>query len=85
MILKIFSPKNLATILFFFAQTTARFCKNLIVTLVFEKKRQFFRRKFAKIAENCDYNIDPFWESAMKRFLSIIEKNLLLFFPKVFE
>jgi hypothetical protein len=28
MILKIFSPKNLAKILAFFAQTTARFCKN---------------------------------------------------------
>jgi phage major head subunit gpT-like protein len=23
------------------------------------KKRQFFRRKLAKIAENCDHNIDP--------------------------
>jgi hypothetical protein len=28
MILKIFSPKNLAKILAFFAQTTASFCKN---------------------------------------------------------
>jgi hypothetical protein len=28
MILKIFSPKNSAKILPFFAQTTARFCKN---------------------------------------------------------
>jgi hypothetical protein len=28
MILKIFSPKNLAKILAFLAQTTARFCKN---------------------------------------------------------
>jgi hypothetical protein len=25
----------------------------------FEEKRQFFRRKLAKIAENCDHNIDP--------------------------
>jgi hypothetical protein len=39
MILKIFSPKNLAKILAFFAQASASF--------------------FAKIAENCDYNIDP--------------------------
>jgi hypothetical protein len=23
------------------------------------EKRQFFRRKLAKIAENCDHNIDP--------------------------
>jgi hypothetical protein len=34
-ILKIFSPKNLAKILAFFAQTAATFCKNLIVTFVF--------------------------------------------------
>jgi hypothetical protein len=41
MILKIFSPKNLAKILAFFAQTTASFCKNLILTLVFEKNANF--------------------------------------------
>jgi hypothetical protein len=40
MILKIFSPKNLAKILAFFDQTTASFCKNLIIALFFEKKRQ---------------------------------------------
>jgi hypothetical protein len=34
MILKIFSLKNLAKIL---AQTNASFCKNLIMTLVFDK------------------------------------------------
>jgi serine/threonine protein kinase len=44
-ILKTFSPENRAKILPFFAQTTASFCKNLIVALVFEKKRHFFRRK----------------------------------------
>jgi hypothetical protein len=49
-IFEIFSPQNLAKILAFFAQTTATFCKYLIITLVFEKKRQFFRRKLAKIA-----------------------------------
>jgi hypothetical protein len=27
--------------------------------LVFEKKRQFCRRKLSKIAENCDHNIVP--------------------------
>jgi hypothetical protein len=37
LIFKIFSPKNLAKILAFFAQTTASFCKNFIVTLGFEK------------------------------------------------
>jgi hypothetical protein len=51
MIFKIFLPKYLAKILAFFAQTTAIFCKNLIITLVFEKNANFFRRKMAKSAE----------------------------------
>jgi hypothetical protein len=42
MIFEIFSPKNLAKILTFFAQTTASFCKNMIITLVFEKNANFF-------------------------------------------
>jgi hypothetical protein len=42
-----------------FVQTTASFGKTLIITLVFEKKRQIFRRKLAKIAENGDDNIAP--------------------------
>jgi hypothetical protein len=41
MILKIFSSKNLAKILAFFAQTTASFCNNWIITLVFEKNANF--------------------------------------------
>jgi hypothetical protein len=45
MILKIFSPKNLAKILAFFAQTPATLCKNLIITLVFEKNANFLGRK----------------------------------------
>jgi hypothetical protein len=48
MILKIFLPKNLAQILAFFAQTTASFCKNLSITLVFDKNANFFRRKLKK-------------------------------------
>jgi hypothetical protein len=59
MIFKIFSPKNLAKKLAFFAPTTASFCKNCDHNIVFLEKRQFFRRKLAKIAENCDHNIDP--------------------------
>jgi hypothetical protein len=45
MILKIFLPKNLAKILAFCAQTAASFGKNLIITMVFEKKSLFFCRK----------------------------------------
>jgi hypothetical protein len=55
MILKIFSPNNLAQKLVFFAQTNASFCKKLIITLVFEKNANIF-------AENCDHNIDPRWK-----------------------
>jgi hypothetical protein len=43
----------------FLAQNKAKLCKNRIITLVFEKNANFCRRKWAKIAENCDHNIDP--------------------------
>jgi hypothetical protein len=46
MILKIFSPKNSAKNLAFLTQNNAKLCKNLIITLVFEKNANFF-------AENC--------------------------------
>jgi hypothetical protein len=38
--------------------TPNKLCKILIITLVFEKNGNFFRRKLAKIAENCDHNVD---------------------------
>jgi hypothetical protein len=52
MIFQIFLPKKSAKKKAFFAQTTASYCKNLIITLFFEKNANFF-------AENCDHNIDP--------------------------
>jgi hypothetical protein len=58
MLLKIFLQKNLLKILAFYAQTTASFCKKNYYTIGFEKNA-IFRRKLAKIAENCDHNIDP--------------------------
>jgi hypothetical protein len=58
MILKIFSPKNCRRS--FLHKPLQVFAKN-IITLVFEKKRQSFRRKLSKIAENCGHNIDPRW------------------------
>jgi hypothetical protein len=47
----------------------------MIVTLVFEKNGKFFCRKLAKIAENCDHNIDP--KAAKKCFacLQDIRRN----------
>jgi hypothetical protein len=59
MILKLFSPKNSAKKIAFFTQNKAQLCRILIITLVFEKNANFFRRKLAKIAENCDHNIEP--------------------------
>jgi hypothetical protein len=44
MIFKILSPKILEKLLAFFAQTSATFCKNLIVTLVFEKNAIFSQK-----------------------------------------
>jgi hypothetical protein len=49
--------KNLAV----FTQTTANFRKKMTITLVSEKTAYF--RKLAKIAENCDHNIDPWSQS----------------------
>jgi hypothetical protein len=56
---KIFSPKNLAKKLAFLSQNKAKICKNFYHNIGFWEKRQFFHRKLAKIAENCDRNIDP--------------------------
>jgi hypothetical protein len=57
-IFKIFSPKKIANKLAFLTQNKAKLRKFLIITLVFEKNA-IFCRKLAKIAENCDHNIDP--------------------------
>jgi hypothetical protein len=59
MIFKIVLPKNLAKKLAFLTQNIAKLFKILIITLVFGKNTIFFRRKWSKIVENCDPNIDP--------------------------
>jgi hypothetical protein len=63
MIFKIFSPKIGKTTVVFYSkqsQIMQKFDNNI----GFWEKRQFFRRKFPKIAENCDHNIDPRFDSA---------------------
>jgi hypothetical protein len=59
MILKYFRRKIQRKKLAFLTQNKAKICKIWIITLFLGEKRQFFRRKLAKIAETCDHNIDP--------------------------
>jgi hypothetical protein len=66
--LKIFSPKNSAKKWRFFTQNKAKICEILIITWVFEKNANFFRRKLSKIAENCDHNIDSWVEYLSTRY-----------------
>jgi hypothetical protein len=56
MIFKIFLYKKIAKKLAFFTQNKAKICEFLIIIL---RKTPIFCRKLAKIAENCDHNIDP--------------------------
>jgi hypothetical protein len=42
----------------------------------FWEKRQFFRLKLSKIAENCDYNIDPRSQSYDRELQRQCCKNL---------
>jgi hypothetical protein len=59
MIFHNFFPPKIGEKLAFLTQNKAKLYKKLIITLVFEKNANFFRRTLAKIAENCDHNIDP--------------------------
>jgi hypothetical protein len=58
MILKIFSQKKIAKKLAFLTQNTLNYA-NFLSKHWIMRKTPFFRRKLAKIAENCDHNIDP--------------------------
>jgi hypothetical protein len=60
MIYKIFLAKTLQKKISVFYSEKAKICKILIITLVFEKKRQFF-------AENCDHNIDTCFHAHRKK------------------
>jgi hypothetical protein len=65
----------------FFGPTTASFCKNCDNNIGFWEKRQFFRRKLAKNAENCDHNIDPrVTRWVCEKIYQIMAKNI--FFEK---
>jgi hypothetical protein len=66
----------------------------VIITLVFEINANFFCRKLAKIAENCDHNIDP-WRGFYRKgktfrtpekgsFLSTTILNCSTFSPETF-
>jgi hypothetical protein len=55
MIFGIFWPQNLAVL----TKNTVNLLLKIYNNIGFREKRQFFRRKMAKIAENFDHNIDP--------------------------
>jgi hypothetical protein len=63
----------------FWRKTKLVFAKIAIITLVFEKKRQFFRRKWVKIAENCD----PPWSYFLAFFRGKVRGNFLA--PKMWR
>jgi hypothetical protein len=75
-----FFRKQLVTKLAFLTHNKAKLCKTLIVTLVFEKNANFFRRKLAKIAEISDHNIDPVSQS----YGWLPERNFCTFSGKIF-
>jgi hypothetical protein len=81
MISKIFSLKNLAKKLSFLTQNKATFYNNLIITFVFKKNANFFRRKLGKIVENCDHNINP-WPSKIYTWSFFLPTS---FFPSSFR
>jgi hypothetical protein len=66
--------KNLAEKWRFFAQTSSSFV--MMITLVYEKNANFFRRKLAKIAKNCDDDIDPCSWLFSRKFGLFINKYL---------
>jgi hypothetical protein len=59
-VLKIFSPK------YFGEKIGVYFCNILIIPIVYKKHEIIFRPKLAKIAENCDHNIDPWRQSYVR-------------------
>jgi hypothetical protein len=81
------SSKKLADL----TQNKAKIClQNFDHNIGFWEKRQFFCRKWAKIAENCDHNIDPWIYNNKKLFRlmlhSVTEKGSMLWsqFPAIF-
>jgi hypothetical protein len=55
----IFFPKIRQKMEFFLLKLLLVVDKNWIITLIFEKKTPIFHRKLAKIAENCNHDIQP--------------------------
>jgi hypothetical protein len=74
MILKIVKPKTFRKNICVFAQTIASCSKNLFIKLIFQEKRQFFRRHLAKIAEK---NIDGWspWLTTTFLHLALTNEN----------
>jgi hypothetical protein len=50
--------------------------QNFDQNIGFWEKRQFFRPKLSKIAENCDHNIDPRWLSYQNLIILVYITNI---------
>jgi hypothetical protein len=51
----------------------------------FWEKRQFFRRKLAKIAENCDHKIDPNWANGSFSKITKVAKIFLWYITALIQ
>jgi hypothetical protein len=71
---KYFRQNFLKNLHVLFKLPTAIFGKLYIMTLVLKKNAKNFRRKLAKIAENCKRNIDP-WKKGESACLIQLQKK----------
>jgi hypothetical protein len=76
MIKKIFSPKKLEKNLAFYAQTTASFCKSLIIALDFEKNANYFAENWRKLQKIVFITSTPGANPTI--LLLIYDKSLIL-------
>jgi hypothetical protein len=82
MILKIFSLKNSGKKLAFWTQNKAKLCKNLIITLVFEKNANFFAENWRKSQKIVIITSVPDKDSCI--YLFIFSSSSSPFFPLFF-
>jgi hypothetical protein len=80
MIFKIFSPKISAKKLAFLTQNKAKLCKNLIITLFFDKNANFFAENCQKSQKIVIITSTPgfLWFTSIRVFTLILLRNASL-------